>query len=204
MIYKLNKTIGVVPEIKNPAFHNNGKSEPNFMEKRLLENLYNAGYPRKNDSRTNCSANIDGATFPIPCPPVIIQSFELPSLQYLKPNTNFDLLQLIDDDAPLLTYKGMEEISKVAQYYAPWKEYLYVGADADLKFNNKTWNQTEIDSLGGFVPPTEFPKVAHDLGMKIVLYTINDSHEKSTLGCANVTGCEAKNKTKELDYFFEL
>jgi glycerophosphoryl diester phosphodiesterase len=203
MTFKLNRTIGIVPELKVPTFHNQNRSE-NFMEKLLLQTLSAHGYPVNLISDGYCEATVDGKKKPIPCPPVIVQCFETPALAYLKSQSDLELLQLIQDQADLLTYKGIEEVGKIAKYYSTWKEYLYVGVAADMKYNNKTWNQTLIDSLGGFVPPRKFAKEVHRHGMKIVLFTIHDSREPSTRGCAVVPGCEPENKTLELDYFFDL
>jgi len=203
MTFKLNRTIGIVPELKNPSFHNANRTS-NFVEKLLLQTLAEHGYPINLISDGYCEATVDGGKHPIPCPPVIVQCFETPALEYLKSQSDLELLQLIQDQAELLTYKGIKEVSKVAKYYSTWKEYLYVGVAAEMTYNNKTWNETLIDSLGGFVPARKFAKEVHRHGMKVVLFTFHDSREPSTRGCAVVPGCQPEDKTKELDYFFEL
>ncbi|CAG7721823.1 unnamed protein product, partial [Allacma fusca] len=203
MTFKLNRTIGIVPELKNPSFHNANRP-PNFMETLLLQTLARNGHPLNSHYCGNCEATVHGSKYPIPCPHVIVQCLETPTLVYLKSKSDLELLQLVDYQAELLTYEGIKEVAKVAKYYSTSKEYLYVGVAPDLRYNNVTFNKTLVSSLGGFVPPREFAKEVHRHGMKIALYTISDSREPSTRGCAIVPGCEPANKTKEMDYFFKL
>ena len=173
------------------------------MEKQLLITLASQGYPVNGVDEGNCKANISGTLHDIKCPPVIVQCFETPALEYLKSQTDLELLHLVDDPK-LLTYKGMQRVAQIAKYYSTWKEYLYVGVAAEMTYRNKTWNETEVEQLGGFIPPKEFAVQAHKLGLKINLYTFPDSREPSTRGCAIVPGCEPANKIKELSYYFDL
>ena len=176
------------------------------MEQQVLLTLAANGYPVNRDEG-NCSAILeDGTAHGIKCPPVIIQCFEFPPLEYLNRQRlqGIELLYLSAEDHALLTYKGMEKVATVAQHYTTWKEYAYVGVEAELLRNNATWNVSLVDGMGGFVKPQEFVSEAHRLGMRFGVYTIYDSREPSQRGCATTPGCETNNKTAELGFIFEM
>lgn len=129
---KVGRTIGVYPETKHPTYH----VEANLkLEDRLLTILSEYGYTKKDS-------------------PVIIQSFEVSNLQYLRTKTLVRLVQLVDGDdydfktgkitfaAPfdrpydwtkagktanfdsMLTPSGLAEIAKYADGVGPWKPYI--------------------------------------------------------------------------------
>ncbi len=135
---KQNRTVGVYPETKHPTFHNALNLN---LEDRLLAIL------AKNNYTTKTS-------------PVIVQSFEVANLKYLRARTQVRLVQLIDADdvnadgsialaAPydkpydfavardprtfvsMLTPAGLKEIKTYADGIGPWKPYLI-----SWKFNN--------------------------------------------------------------------
>ena len=135
---KQNRTVGVYPETKHPTFHNALNLN---LEDRLLAIL------AKNNYTTKAS-------------PVIVQSFEVANLKYLRARTQVRLVQLIDADdvnadgsialaAPydkpydfavardprtfvsMLTPAGLKEIKTYADGIGPWKPYLI-----SWKFNN--------------------------------------------------------------------
>ncbi|MCF8167158.1 MAG: glycerophosphodiester phosphodiesterase [Rhodoferax sp.] len=129
---KLNRSIGVYPETKHPTYHVDANLK---LEDRLLAVLAEYGYTKKES-------------------PVIIQSFEVSNLQYLRPKTAVRLVQLVDGDdydfktgkvtfaAPfdrpydwtragktanfdsMLTPAGLAEIKKYADGVGPWKTYI--------------------------------------------------------------------------------
>jgi len=128
----IGRVIGVYPETKHPTYHveNNLK-----LEDRLLTILNEYGYTKKDS-------------------PVILQSFEVSNLQYLRTKTQVRLVQLVDGDdydfktgkvtfaAPydrpydwtkagkkemfdsMLTPAGLAEIKKYADGVGPWKPYI--------------------------------------------------------------------------------
>lgn len=128
----LGRVIGVYPETKHPTYHVENDLK---LEDRLLVILSEYGYTRKDS-------------------PVIIQSFEVSNLQYLRPKTQVRLVQLVDGDdidyktgkvtfAPpydrpydwtkagkkemfdsMLTPAGLAEIKKYADGVGPWKPYI--------------------------------------------------------------------------------
>ena len=125
------RTIGIYPETKHPTFHFvNGVP----LEDRLLETLARYGLTQKSS-------------------PVIIQSFEVSNLKYLRSRTAVRLVQLIDADsvaldgsltyaAPydkpydfvvagdargfgdLVTDAQLAEIATYANGIGPWKRYI--------------------------------------------------------------------------------
>ncbi len=129
---KVGRVIGVYPETKHPTYHVDANLK---LEDRLLAILAEYGYTKKDS-------------------PVIIQSFEVSNLQYLRPKTQVRLAQLVDGDdydfktgkvtfaAPfdrpydwtkagktalfdsMLTPAGLAEIKKYADGVGPWKPYI--------------------------------------------------------------------------------
>jgi glycerophosphoryl diester phosphodiesterase len=73
---KTGRTIGVYPETKHPTYHNDLKLG---LDDRFLKILAEYGYTSKTS-------------------PIIIQSFEVANLKYLRTKTQLRLVQLIDGD----------------------------------------------------------------------------------------------------------
>ena len=129
---KAARVVGVYPETKHPTYHADANLK---LEDRLLAILSEYGYTKKDS-------------------PVIMQSFEVSNLQYLRPKTAVRLVQLVDGDdydfktgkvtfaAPfdrpydwtkagktalfdsMLTPAGLAEIKKYADGVGPWKPYI--------------------------------------------------------------------------------
>jgi glycerophosphoryl diester phosphodiesterase len=129
---KVGRVVGVYPETKHPTYHVDANLK---LEDRLLAILNDYGYTKKDS-------------------PVIIQSFEVSNLQYLRTKTQARLVQLVDGDdydfktgkvtfaAPfdrpydwtragktdlfdsMLTPAGLAEIKKYADGVGPWKPYI--------------------------------------------------------------------------------
>ena len=129
---KVGRTIGVYPETKHPTYHVDANLK---LEDRLLAILNEYGYTKKDS-------------------PVILQSFEVSNLQYLRGKTQLRIVQLVDGDdydfktgkvtfaAPfdrpydwtragkkemfdtMLTPAGLAEIKKYADGVGPWKPYI--------------------------------------------------------------------------------
>ncbi|MDO5057811.1 MAG: glycerophosphodiester phosphodiesterase [Lautropia sp.] len=125
------RTIGIYPETKHPTWHRNLNLP---LEDKLLGILATHGYTQKTS-------------------PVIIQSFEVGNLKYLRSKTQVRLVQLIDGNdqnadgsidqslpygqpydftvsgdkrtfKDLLTPSGLAEIRTYADGIGPWKPYL--------------------------------------------------------------------------------
>ena len=129
---RVGRVIGVYPETKHPTYHVDANLR---LEDRLLAILNEYGYTQKGS-------------------PVIIQSFEVSNLQYLRARTQVRIVQLVDADdydfktgkvtfaAPfdrpydwtragrtdlfgsMVTPAGLAEIKKYADGVAPWKPYI--------------------------------------------------------------------------------
>jgi glycerophosphoryl diester phosphodiesterase len=141
---KAGRTIGVYPETKHPSHHNDLKLG---LEDRLLSVLAQYGYTSKTS-------------------PVIIQSFEVANLKYLRGKTQVRLVQLVDADdvdvngkivlaapydkpydfalakdprsfADLLTPAGLKEIKTYADGIGPWKPYLIASQGVDKNNDGK-------------------------------------------------------------------
>lgn len=170
----------------------------------MLDALTTNGYSLYSSQKSWCQATFDNINQTIICPPVIIQNFDKNALEYISTQTDLDLMMVVHPDIPWVTFQGMREVSSFSSYYCVWKEYMYVGVEAELAYHNKTYDVRLIESMGGFIPAHQFVTEAHRLGMKMALFTINDSREPSRRGCAVTPGCEQENKQEELFYFFEM
>jgi glycerophosphoryl diester phosphodiesterase len=142
---RLNRTVGVYPETKHPTYHV-GINLP--LDDRLLQVLAGYGYTTKTS-------------------PVIIQSFEVSNLKYLRTKTQVRIVQLIDADdvdkngkitlaAPydkpydfavakdprtfvdMVTPAGLADIKKYADGIGPWKPYLLSGKFTDVNNDGKS------------------------------------------------------------------
>ena len=193
-----------MPELKSPDFHNSA-AEDHGMEQQLFDTLIEHGYAINSSDRANCSALVGETTHSIPCPPVIIQCFQLPALEYLNAKTEtMQLLYLAEENPELMTYQGMERVAQVAQHYMTWKENLYAGVEGGLVLNKLSWNPTEINKMGGFVKPNDFVRHAHRLGMRFGVYTIYDSRETNGEDCDLTPDCGGNSKEAEMNYFLGM
>lgn len=147
---RLGRTIGVYPETKHPTYHVNQGLK---LEDRLLAILEKYGYTTKTA-------------------PVIVQSFEVANLKYLRSKTQVRLVQLVDADdvnpdgsislvapydkpydfavvgdartfASLLTPAGLKEVKTYADGIGPWKPYLIPSKQVDAN------NDGKADDLNG-------------------------------------------------------
>ena len=141
---KAGRTVGVYPETKHPTFHSK-LGLP--LEDRLLAVLAKYGYTTK-------------------ASPVIVQSFEVSNLKYLRSKTQVRLVQLVDANdvnadgsmdltapydkpydfavagdsrtfASLLTPAGLKEIKTYADGIGPWKPYLIPSKQVDANNDGK-------------------------------------------------------------------
>ncbi len=141
---RTGRTIGIYPETKHPIFH---AAIALPLEDRLLDVLKAAGWTEKTS-------------------PVIIQSFEVANLKYLRGKTQLRLVQLVDADdvdkdggivlaAPydkpydfvvtgdkrtfkdLVTKAGLAEIRTYADGVGPWKPYLIPTKQVDANNDGK-------------------------------------------------------------------
>lgn len=141
---RTGRTIGVYPETKHPTYH---VTAGLALEDRLLRLLAEYGYTSKSS-------------------PVIVQSFEVGNLKYLRSKTAVRLVQLVDGDgvdaqgkvtlappfdkpydfavardsrtfADLLTPAGLREIKTYADGIGPWKAYLLPARQLDANGDGK-------------------------------------------------------------------
>ena len=141
---KAGRTVGVYPETKHPTYHAK-LGLP--LEDRLLAVLAKYGHTSKTS-------------------PVIVQSFEVSNLKYLRSKTQVRLVQLVDADdvkpdgsmslvapydkpydfavagdprtfASLLTPEGLKEVKTYADGIGPWKPYLIPSKQVDANNDGK-------------------------------------------------------------------
>jgi|LNAP01.1.fsa_nt_gb glycerophosphoryl diester phosphodiesterase len=141
---RAGRTVGVYPETKHPTYH---ASLGLKLEDRLLATLAKYGYTTK-------------------ASPVIVQSFEVSNLKYLRTQTQVRLVQLVDANdvnangsmdltapydkpydfavagdkrtfASLLTPEGLKEVKTYADGVGPWKPYLISSRQVDANNDGK-------------------------------------------------------------------
>ncbi|WOO32198.1 glycerophosphodiester phosphodiesterase [Diaphorobacter limosus] len=141
---RLNRSIGVYPETKHPSYH---AGLGLALEDRLLAILGKYGYTSKSA-------------------PVIVQSFEVANLKYLRSKTQVRLVQLVDANdvnadgsmdltapydkpydfavagdartfASLLTPAGLKDVKSYADGIGPWKPYLIPSKLVDANKDGK-------------------------------------------------------------------
>lgn len=141
---KVGRTVGVIPETKHPTFHVNLGLR---LEDRLLAVLAKYGYTEKTS-------------------PVVVQSFEVSNLKYLRSKSQIRLVQLVDANdvkpdgsmdltapydkpydfavagdartfASLLTPEGLKEVKTYADMIGPWKPYLIPTRQVDANKDGK-------------------------------------------------------------------
>ena len=141
---RTGRTVGVYPETKHPTYH---ASLGLPLEDRLLTTLATYGYTTK-------------------ASPVIVQSFEVANLKYLRSKTQVRLVQLVDGNdlnadgsidltapydkpydfavagdartfASLLTPAGLQQVKTYADGIGPWKPYLIPSRLVDRNSDGK-------------------------------------------------------------------
>ena len=147
---RAGRTVGVYPETKHPSYHA-ALGLP--LEDRLLATLAQYGYTTR-------------------ASPVIVQSFEVANLKYLRSRTQVRLVQLVDGNdvnadgsidltapydrpydfavagdartfASLLTPAGLQQVKTYADGIGPWKPYLIPSRLVDRN------NDGQPDDLNG-------------------------------------------------------
>jgi len=106
--------------------------------------------------------------------PVMVQSFEVSNLKYLRDKLpHIQIVQLLDEvqerpaDQLELTYEqmatkaGMEDIARYADWISPWKPYI-------IPFDPQTKR---------LLKPTRFVELAQRQGLKVVPYTFRNENE---------------------------
>jgi glycerophosphoryl diester phosphodiesterase len=208
--YKLNRPLGIVPELKHPVYHQNLRpNELNWFEDKVLDIFKSFGYAINKGDKENCHARVeDQSTGKIteteyPCGEVVIQNFDFDSLKYLRSKSNLISLVMLNEDNPyLLTPKGLDEVAKYANWYSPWKEYAVVGAEAELGDRRIIYDPSKIAEFGGFIPKDDLVKECHKRGLRFVPFTFYDSREPSKRGCA--VKCYPENKREEFFHFLNM
>lgn len=141
---RIGRTVSVYPETKHPTYHVGLNLQ---LEDRLLAILNSYGYTAKTS-------------------PVVVQSFEVANLKYLRTKTQVRLVQLIDGydidaqgkmmliapyDKPydfavakdsrtfadLLTPNGLKDVKTYADGIGPWKPYLISSKQVDANNDGK-------------------------------------------------------------------
>ena len=179
---KVGRTVGVYAETKHPTFH---AALGLALEDRLLATLAQYGYTAKNS-------------------PVILQSFEVASLQYLRRHTQLRLVQLVDGSglnadgsveltapfdkpydfavagdartfASLLTPAGLQYVKTYADGIGPWKPYLISSKLLDVGLDPSR-PQDERDRV--MLAPSDVLKNAHAAGLFVHPFTFRSEAKR--------------------------
>jgi len=147
-----DQEIGIAPELKHSTYFQsiNLPLEDKFIELIRKYRLEGAGAP------------------------VMVQSFEVSNLKYLREKLpHIQIVQLLDEvqerpaDQAELTYAemateaGMQDIARYADWISPWKPYI-------IPFDSNTKR---------LLKPTRFVELAHGQGLKVVPYTFRNENQ---------------------------
>lgn len=174
-----NRTIGVYPETKHPAFH---LTIGLPLEDRLLEALRR----RKLDAADA---------------PVFIQSFESANLQYLRSQTKIRLVQLLDDQVVQYDSTGARVAAVRPLHYGDPRGTVLARNLADIaKYADAVgpWKGHILRDVGGpKLLQTNLVERAHSVGLRVHAYTFRN--EPATLAPQY-----EKNPAREYEHFFAL
>ncbi len=199
---KINKTVGIYPEIKHSVFHSSVVGfGANVFEDKLVATLH-AAYGNESSA------------------PVFIQSFEVSNLQYLRTKTKIKLVQLIDADdvnadgsmalvAPyrqpydfvvkgdarlfsdLLTSAGLDFVKTYADAIGPWKPYLVKTVNDGVERTGDATNNINDRRVDG---STGVVEMAHQKGLLVHTWTFRN----------DASGYGFKDPQAEMKYYMEL
>lgn len=135
-----NRTVGIYVELKHPSYF---RSLGYDMEDMLLTALSDGGYLVSGPSVPNDLNQVL---------PVVIQSFDNSSLQYLRDKTSIPLVQLLEiQPSSFWTPQNIAEIATYAQSVGPEKSYI-----GTLPFESGKELVDLIHSYGLFIHPWTF------------------------------------------------
>jgi glycerophosphoryl diester phosphodiesterase len=174
-----NRTIGIYPETKHPAFH---VSIGLPLEDRLLDALQRR--------------NLDNAEAP-----VFIQSFESANLQYLRSRTKVRLVQLLADDIVQYDSTGSRVAAVRPLHFGDPRGTVLARNLGDIaKYAHAVgpWKRQILRDVGGpKLLQTNLIERAHSVGLRVHAYTFRN--EPATLAPQY-----EKDPAREYEQFFAL
>ena len=184
--------IGLIPELKAPEYFRKAFIEtPRVFEDTVLDILEGRGLLGD----------------PSPVKPLIIQNFDSRSLLYIhkrlismpgQRRKNVRLLQLVDEQAAMLTRIGLGKVFEHADIIGVWKGLLSKeGIEHDLRVRGIRWDEDAIAKLGGFLSRDEIMKMAHDSEKEVSVFTVHSSYEPTERS-------DGKTKEEELWDLFSM
>ncbi|KAJ1675971.1 hypothetical protein EV182_000224 [Spiromyces aspiralis] len=227
----LNRSFGIMPEIKSPKLFNRFMPYPRYFEDTVLAMLQRWGYgvtpdlPPINDAVARYLNTLTTQPAPhaaVALGPAVIQSFDADTVQYVSrylDPTYAATLRLNEADPTFFTPSGLDLLATYTDVVGTWKDMLVAGPEAFYRSRNYTWDQRKVDQMGGFIPPDQFVNEAHRRGIKVALYTFYSSYQDPNYLCppAHANGPPPKramsvelgdfcpkDKLQELFYFFDM
>ncbi|OLY80217.1 Glycerophosphodiester phosphodiesterase GDPD5 [Smittium mucronatum] len=217
----MNRTFGIIPELKSPELFNYLNPTPNgrWFEDSLLSILNKRGFganqPPASDplmdegDLLNQVMNIKPANYKAPnYKRAAIQSFDPETCQYLATQTKIPIVFLNNVTPMLFTPKGLDLISSFSKIFSMDKEILLTGPEVFFTLDKVAINQTEIAEMGGFLMPEQLMAEAHKRGIAMVPFTLNDSRQKLNYFCSQGRDPYTKfcptNRKEEMYYYFNL
>ncbi|OLY82520.1 Glycerophosphodiester phosphodiesterase GDPD5 [Smittium mucronatum] len=217
----MNRTFGIVPELKSPEVFNWLNPSPNgrWFEDKLLGILEKRGFfanqPPASDplmvggDLLNEVMNIKPANYKAPnYKRAVIQSFDPDTCKYLASKTKIPIVYLDQRTPTTYTPKGLDIVAKFSNILSMGKEIMLDGPENYFTNEKIAFNKTQIAEMGGFLNPEQLVAEAHKRGIRLSPYTFNDSRQKLNYYCnrglnPNATFCPT-NRKEELFYFFNL
>ncbi|KAI9225538.1 MAG: PLC-like phosphodiesterase [Piptocephalis tieghemiana] len=154
--------LGIIPEIKHPAYFNQLMGHERYFEDKVLSLL---------DQYLDPSLHH-----------IIIQSFYPDTLHYLQQSSGYNTLLLANTLTwRYMTLQGIQEVARISKYFGPMKEFLIGRGIQELLDKQSDFfprpTPEELASLGGWVPPKDILPTLHDQGVRVVPFTASGVHE---------------------------
>ncbi|RKP07183.1 PLC-like phosphodiesterase [Thamnocephalis sphaerospora] len=175
---RLGYPIGVIPEIKLASLHAQFRpDQPRYFEDRVLAILTAHGYPiQPQPDQPPATRTLNGTL--VQLGDVVLQSFELDVVRYLRQRTTLPILYLVNgDNADALTPQGLDEAAGLATHIGPGADFLLKPAANVLQGAEAAKKKELAKTRGDFVAHNSVVREAHRRGLRVVVYTISDSRE---------------------------
>ncbi|KAI7833603.1 PLC-like phosphodiesterase [Kickxella alabastrina] len=212
---ELGRPFGVIPELKSPTLYNRGRPYDRYFEDRAILTLEHYGWANITrwinrdqhiDLRLSAKLRPLGAAV---LGPSVWQSFDMDSARYLAQHTDVPVVALVEQLPWAFTPAGLDRLAGFAKILSTWKDIFVAGPEAYLRHYNITWDEKDIEQMGGFIAPKDLVREAHSRGIELSPYTFYDSRQDMAYICQD-DNAESKSefcpksKAEELFYFFDM
>ncbi|KAJ3162520.1 hypothetical protein HDU88_006679 [Geranomyces variabilis] len=200
---RTGRGVGVVPELKNPAWHNERFGEAHYMEDKVLHVLCQNGYLEKTGERYSVVVN-DSA---VKRGHLAVQSAEDGAARYLREKSDVYTVLLVFRNAEVLTPQGLDDAATFASALGIRKElYLVTASQLFETLYNRSlspYTAGRAHAFGGLLPPSALSSEIKKRGMEQMPFTFYSSYDQRMVG-ADPGDTRVARRARELAYFMRL